>query len=624
MKCQPIYLFSGMWFACCLLVSSCKKQTTTAAASDLTAVKSLLERADSLPAAIVFAEAERLDGAWLDTFFLKRLENLHEKEDAPMMKATSERYECLRPGQPTATGLANYFRGIHCQYAVKLDSAEFWYARAIEQFEKTEQQLYIVQVLSSRSGNANQRGRTDDAVAMKYRAMEILKNLGKRSAQMHEQAMLANVFNSRLDFQKAFDLTEEPIQVLETERDTANWAYALSVRASSLFGLKNYEEALAINRKSIALRRKTGATGAVQESLYNIGRVLSKLQRWQEALDSFRVVEAMFAQVSNRQGEALLKFGIGEALMGLGRFAEAEAYLKSAFETSFERKQYNSANAAAGFLAVISKKQGKLAEAGEFYQKQVALKDTLFSREKEKLAKEAAARFETLEKEQELQNLKYETEIAHQRNWWIGGSATLIFSLLLFFLKMQNRRQQQVLEKEKDLAIAQNQLRERELASQKLELEANQRNLENYAQMLIERNDRIAQLAERLENRPGESKNTAAKSSNGAANADLDALYQQTIFTTDDWENFKQHFSRVHPGFINSAKNLMPNLTDGELRLVLLLKMGLKNREIAKMLGVGLDSVKKAKYRLHKKYESVDFGQLISGGLAEEEAFELV
>jgi DNA-binding CsgD family transcriptional regulator len=55
-------------------------------------------------------------------------------------------------------------------------------------------------------------------------------------------------------------------------------------------------------------------------------------------------------------------------------------------------------------------------------------------------------------------------------------------------------------------------------------------------------------------------------------------------------------------------------VTPAEIRLVLLDKMGLSQKEASAILGIGIDAVKKGRYRLKKKYNLVQDD--LSAGMA--------
>lgn len=64
---------------------------------------------------------------------------------------------------------------------------------------------------------------------------------------------------------------------------------------------------------------------------------------------------------------------------------------------------------------------------------------------------------------------------------------------------------------------------------------------------------------------------------------------------------FDVAFSRVRPGFTEELLSLHPKLTPYELRLCCLLSIGLDTKEIARILSINPDSVKKSRQRLRAK-----------------------
>ncbi|MEO0472489.1 MAG: helix-turn-helix transcriptional regulator [Bacteroidota bacterium] len=69
----------------------------------------------------------------------------------------------------------------------------------------------------------------------------------------------------------------------------------------------------------------------------------------------------------------------------------------------------------------------------------------------------------------------------------------------------------------------------------------------------------------------------------------------------DDWTHFERYFRQVHPGFDEKIRRAFSDLTGNEIRLLTLMKMNLSTKEIASILNISPDSVKKARYRLRKK-----------------------
>lgn len=91
-------------------------------------------------------------------------------------------------------------------------------------------------------------------------------------------------------------------------------------------------------------------------------------------------------------------------------------------------------------------------------------------------------------------------------------------------------------------------------------------------------------------------------------NADREMVAAHLVSATNDTEEkstalggFDIAFSRVRPGFTDELLALHPKLTAYELRLCSLLSIGLDTKEIARILSINPDSVKKSRQRLRAK-----------------------
>lgn len=78
-------------------------------------------------------------------------------------------------------------------------------------------------------------------------------------------------------------------------------------------------------------------------------------------------------------------------------------------------------------------------------------------------------------------------------------------------------------------------------------------------------------------------------------------LENSKILTESDWQQFKQRFKKVHPGFLTRLRRQFKDITESEERLALLIKCNLNSKEIANILGINPESVKKSRQRLRKK-----------------------
>lgn len=91
----------------------------------------------------------------------------------------------------------------------------------------------------------------------------------------------------------------------------------------------------------------------------------------------------------------------------------------------------------------------------------------------------------------------------------------------------------------------------------------------------------------------------------------IEELIKSHLMTEENWQLFKETFISEQPEYIDYLNEHFPSLTETNLRIVLLQKIGLSNQETANLLGVTIDAVKKAKQRLKKKYE-IDFDIILN------------
>jgi len=86
-------------------------------------------------------------------------------------------------------------------------------------------------------------------------------------------------------------------------------------------------------------------------------------------------------------------------------------------------------------------------------------------------------------------------------------------------------------------------------------------------------------------------------------------LRETRILTDKDWEEYSRAFYDIHPLFSDRIKNY-DALSTGDKRQLMFLKLGLKQKEIAHLMGISPEGVKRARQRLAKRIGLNDAGEL--------------
>lgn len=84
-------------------------------------------------------------------------------------------------------------------------------------------------------------------------------------------------------------------------------------------------------------------------------------------------------------------------------------------------------------------------------------------------------------------------------------------------------------------------------------------------------------------------------------NQTLNNLKMVKILTDEDWYEFQYNFEASFPDFTSVVKSQTPALTVSEVRYLMLVKLQLNNKEMARALGVSEAAIRVTWSRIRKK-----------------------
>lgn len=141
-------------------------------------------------------------------------------------------------------------------------------------------------------------------------------------------------------------------------------------------------------------------------------------------------------------------------------------------------------------------------------------------------------------------------------------------------------------------------LHQKEKMWMEAEIEHKQRELATSAMFLSQKNEILLELEKKLE-RFGDTLDAQELKKL----KEIRHLIKDNLRVDDSWDSFKIHFEKVHPSFFNQLQKDYPHLTQNDLKLCAYTHIGMANKEVAQLLHISVESVKKAKQRLKKKLE---------------------
>ncbi len=178
--------------------------------------------------------------------------------------------------------------------------------------------------------------------------------------------------------------------------------------------------------------------------------------------------------------------------------------------------------------------------------------------------------------------------------WYATLSFLGIIGIFIYIYLSNRKKSKDKVEKLDEMITA----FQREKSEAEIELNQTEQSLNSYQQYLEEKNVQIKQLQKELKNL----KKTKLSTSLQKQKTGIEELLNSHLMTDENWKNFKHSFIAEKDIVYNAIKHQLPDLTESNLRMVMLHVLGLNNNQIANTLGVTNEAVKKSKQRMRKKY----------------------
>lgn len=382
------------------------------------------------------------------------------------------------------------------------------------------------------------------------------KRIGQSEFQVKNQLNMGNAFYCLGRKEEAIDLFKSLLDRQEARRDTSFYinlllslgCYDTDVKEVSKYTCKAYELAQAFGNRLLIVKASINKAMLLKNRL----SVDSAHTLYRDVLDYSR-------ETNNHETLLLALYGLTETFAASQRWDSAYHY--SAL--------YQSANDSMAWL-------NNLSEVNRIESRAVIEKY-----------------------ESDLVQMEVKSHLQRKVHIWIL-TATVSLSLLIclgfFYLHKKEKMKKQLKEAEvKELNVS---LENEKLKNERYHLEIGSKNRELTSNIILlqEKNEVLRNILEQIDELSNESGETRAKAIN------LKKQIKKHLQTDDEWEYFKLHFESVYPEYFINLKKQYPLLTENDLRLCAYIRIGMSNKQIARMLSVQPDSIKISRYRIRKKF----------------------
>lgn len=409
---------------------------------------------------------------------------------------------------------------------------------------------------------------------------------------------LISTINARQGkYREAISLSTEAMAGFAKENDTTGYLGLIYNSLGNAYGKLNLSDSSAyFHRLALKERLLTKNVTYLPGSYISVGTIELKLGNKDQSRALYDRALIISDSTGNRQAQvnALLSLGNWFLLFEKNE-KEAESYFQKAQTIASGLTDKSFYLLTLDELINLRKQQNDFRQALFFEQEKVAIRDTLYSWDKQKAIRSLEVQFDVSEKNRQLTLIQRENYIASLTNYLLWGTLLSLAAIsigIILFLRRINKRDKLLLQTKEALVYAieeQKKLKEQQMQN---ELEFKESQLSALTLQMLQKNELMQELKERLEEDKNISKDNA-----------VSKIISKSQNQDKDWTDFNSHFESLNKNFYSRLKQAYPDINPNDLKICALIKLNLSIKEMAGILNISPDSVKTARYRLRKKLQ---------------------
>ena len=296
----------------------------------------------------------------------------------------------------------------------------------------------------------------------------------------------------------------------------------------------------------------------------------------------------------------------GEIFLNKGKRDSATVYLQKSVLFSHAIDDVETEMQAMSLLVKVDSLSGNFKSAFSKIQQISVLKDSVYQRKINNNVKTSELQYENEKRKGliEIQQISIQSAKKERILYMVLLAVSIITIGLITFVFIQRRRNylrnQELFEKQmlvKSLELDRFQ-KEEEINRLKIEkfeevLSIKERELVGIAMAIEQKNELLTQINSRI---------NEAMSGNDVLNKnDLKGIVSSIKLQINETDIFNQKFSQLHNSFFDNLKKAHPELTKTELKFCAYLRIHLAGNQIANILSVTSEAIRKTRHRVRKK-----------------------
>ena len=412
----------------------------------------------------------------------------------------------------------------------------------------------------------------------------------------YEQLDMPNSFEY---FKKALDLSKK----LKIEK---NISRTLSNYGLAYLEKENHETALSYFRQAIASYKKEYKKEGTMEFYSNMGVAFIYAQKNDSAAFYLNKSLLLAKETPGLDDDAERLMYLGVFNQEIGKNDKALSYLLDAFKLINDLSSFRSKILVCEGLADAYAGTGQYKEAHDFRDKEKVYRDSLriVSLEESSLSYKYKSELDDLKNRNRIHQIDKEKESERFQFWVVIGILViaLLIGFVIFVVFRHGSNQKRL--------FLQNEKEKLEKKQVGLELEANEREVVAKSMFLLEKDNLINNISDKLR--------ATLPKLEGDSYTVVNGLISELNFSVNNkrWDEFELRFNKVHPTFIQNLEKKHPKLSNNERKLSTFLLMNMSSKDISSITGQTVHSINIARSRLRNKLDLVHTGEELGSYLS--------
>lgn len=396
---------------------------------------------------------------------------------------------------------------------------------------------------------------------------------------------IGRIESIRSNYNKALESAKKALSVFKEVKDLKRVGITQNQIGNIYYELKDYSKALEFYKKAVAISESNNRKDRVAIYKSNVAMIYSKQGYHDKALKLMKEANDIINSVGTMSNKIIGYGAIAGIYMKQNNYAKALSNYTTAIHKA------DSVNALEDLYGMYKKRSIAYEKIGDYkkslsdYKSYKNLYDSIFNMKSEKHISELKTIYETQKKETELIKKEGEIKLLEERKQKHDSQRLFLLLSLIGAIALAGAIVYALRQKMKRNTLIREQL--------DTNLAFKEKELTTHALHLAHKNEILMDLKSQLKTLKGDANSRNLQNAINTINIDIN--------NDTNWEHFKTYFEEVHKDFNTKILQQYSKVTANDLRLMALLKMNLSSKEIANILNISLDGVKKARYRLRKK-----------------------